>query len=138
DSDDTRVMHQIFNSNDHVFDIGHAGTAMRFMTAFLARVVGEWTLTGSERMKQRPISILVSALNSLGAKIQYLEKEGYPPLKIWGSHLKGKRLELDGSVSSQYISALLLIAPTVEGGLTLLLNNRITSRSYIELTLKLM
>lgn len=138
DSDDTRVMHQIFNSNDHVFDIGHAGTAMRFMTAFLARVAGEWTLTGSERMKQRPVSILVSALNRLGAKIEYLEKEGFPPLKIWGCHLKGKLLELDGSVSSQYISALLMIAPAVEGGLTLRLNNRVTSRSYIELTLKLM
>ncbi|MEL7585384.1 MAG: 3-phosphoshikimate 1-carboxyvinyltransferase [Prolixibacteraceae bacterium] len=138
DSDDTRVMWQIFSSNDHVFNVGHAGTAMRFMTAFLARIAGEWTLTGSERMKQRPIGILVSALNSLGAKIEYMEKEGYPPLKILGSHLKGKLLELDGSVSSQYISALLMIAPAVEGGLTLRLNNRITSRSYIELTLKLM
>ncbi len=138
DSDDTRVMQQIFSSNANVFDIGHAGTAMRFMTAFLARVVGEWTLTGSERMKQRPIKILVNALNELGAKIGYLEKEGFPPLKIWGSHLRGKLLELDGSVSSQYISALLLIGPVLENGLTLRLKNRITSRSYIELTLKLM
>lgn len=138
DSDDTRVMRHIFSSNTNFFDIGHAGTAMRFMTAFLARIVGEWTLTGSERMKQRPIKILVDALNELGARIEYLEKEGFPPLKIWGSHLKGKLLELDGSVSSQYISALLMIGPTLEGGLTLRLNNRITSRSYIELTLKLM
>jgi 3-phosphoshikimate 1-carboxyvinyltransferase len=138
DSDDTRVMQQIFSSNNNIFDIGHAGTAMRFMTAFLSQIVGEWTLTGSERMKQRPIRILVDALYELGAKIEYLEKEGFPPLKIWGSHLKGKLLELDGSVSSQYISALLMIGPTLEGGLTLRLKNRITSRSYIELTLKLM
>jgi 3-phosphoshikimate 1-carboxyvinyltransferase len=138
DSDDTRVMQQIFRSNTNVFDIGHAGTAMRFMTAFLSQIVGEWILTGSERMKERPIRILVDALNELGAKIEYLEKEGFPPLKIWGSHLKGKLLELDGSVSSQYISALLMIGPTLEGGLTLRLKNGITSRSYIELTLKLM
>ena len=138
DSDDTKVMQQIFSSNTNVFDIGHAGTAMRFMTAFLSKIVGEWTLTGSERMKQRPIRILVNALNELGAKIEYLEKEGFPPLKILGSHLKGKVLELDGSVSSQYISALLMIGPTIEGGLTLRLINRITSRSYIGMTLKLM
>lgn len=138
DSDDTRVMQQIFTSNATVFDIGHAGTAMRFLTAFLARIVGEWTLTGSERMKQRPIKILVDALHELGAKIEYLEKEGFPPLKIWGSRLKGKLLELDGSVSSQYISALLMIGPVLEGGLTLRLKNRIISRSYIELTLMLM
>ena len=138
DSDDTRVMQEIFNSNDNFFDIGHAGTAMRFMTAYLAQIAGEWTLTGSERMKQRPIGILTDALNGLGARIEYLEKEGFPPLKIWGSHLKGKLTELDGSVSSQYISALLMIGPTLEGGLTLRLNNRITSRSYIDLTLKLM
>jgi 3-phosphoshikimate 1-carboxyvinyltransferase len=163
DSDDTKAMQQNFRSNANVsikreqgqtylnlaeqekrllkmniFDIGHAGTAMRFMTAFLSQIVGEWTLTGSERMKQRPIRILVNALNELGARIEYLEKEGFPPLKILGSHLKGKLLELDGSVSSQYISALLMIGPTLEGGLTLRLNNRITSRSYIEMTLKLM
>ena len=138
ESDDTRVMEQVFNSNTNVFDIGHAGTAMRFLTAFLAQIVGEWTLTGSERMKQRPIGILVDALNKLGARIEYLENEGFPPLKIYGSHLKGCMLELDGSVSSQYISALLMIAPTLEDGLTLRLKNKITSRPYIEMTLKLM
>lgn len=138
DSDDTRVMEQVFNSNTNHFDIGHAGTAMRFLTAFLAQIVGEWTITGSERMKQRPIGILVDALNKLGARIEYLENEGFPPLKIFGSHLKGCVLELDGSVSSQYISALLMIAPTIEGGLTLRLKNKITSRPYIEMTLKLM
>jgi len=138
ESDDTRVMEQVFNSNTNVFDIGHAGTAMRFLTAFLAQIVGEWTITGSERMKQRPIGILVDALNKLGARIEYLENDGFPPLKIYGSHLKGCVLELDGSVSSQYISALLMIAPTLEGGLTLRLKNKITSRPYIEMTLKLM
>lgn len=137
-SDDIEVMQQVLNSNTNKFDIGHAGTAMRFLTAFLSQIVGEWTITGSERMKQRPIHILVNALNELGAKIEYLENEGFPPLKIWGSHLKGKVLELDGSVSSQYISALLMIAPVIEGGLTLRLKNKITSRPYIELTLKLM
>lgn len=138
DSDDTRVMEKVFNSNTNYFDIGHAGTAMRFLTAFLAQIVGEWTITGSDRMKQRPIGILVDALNKLGARIEYLENEGFPPLKIYGSHLKGCVLELDGSVSSQYISALLMIAPTLEGGLTLRLKNKITSRPYIEMTLKLM
>jgi 3-phosphoshikimate 1-carboxyvinyltransferase len=137
-SDDTRVMKQVFNSNTNYFDIGHAGTAMRFLTAFLSRIIGEWTLTGSDRMKKRPIGILVDALRKLGARIEYFENEGYPPLKIFGSHLKSCVLELDGSVSSQYISALLMIAPTLEGGLTLRLKNKIMSRSYIEMTLKLM
>ena len=138
DSDDTRLLSEMLNSNENHFDIGHAGTAMRFLTAFLSQIVGEWSITGSARMKQRPIKILVDALNQLGAHITYPEKEGFPPLKITGSHLKGKTLELDGSISSQYISALLMIAPTLEGGLTLLLKNEITSRSYIELTLRIM
>lgn len=138
DSDDTKVLELVLNSNTNKFDIGHAGTAMRFLTAFLAKIAGEWEITGSERMQQRPISILVDALNSIGAKIEYLKNEGFPPLKIFGSHLKGKTIVLDGSISSQYISALLLIAPTVENGLTLMLTGNITSRSYINLTLKLM
>lgn len=138
DSDDTRVLQEALFSNQNKFNIGHAGTAMRFLTAFLSKIVGEWEITGSERMKQRPIGILVDALNQLGARIEYLEKEGFPPLKIFGSHLKGKLLELDGSISSQYISALLMIAPTIENGLVLKLKGEITSRSYIELTLKLM
>lgn len=138
DSDDTKVLAAALNSNTNKFDIGHAGTAMRFLTAFLSKIAGEWEVTGSERMQQRPIGILVDALNQLGAKIEYKKKEGFPPLKIFGSHLKGKTTELDGSVSSQYISALLLIAPTIENGLTLKLNGNITSRSYIDLTLKLM
>ncbi len=138
DSDDTVVLSAALNSNNNKFDIGHAGTAMRFLTAFLAKIVGEWEVTGSERMQQRPISILVDALNSLGAQISYLKNVGFPPLKILGSNLTGKTIELDGSVSSQYISALLLIAPTIKNGLTLKLKGDITSRSYIDLTLKLM
>lgn len=138
DSDDTKVMKKVLESNTNRFDIGHAGTAMRFLTAFLSQIVGEWVLSGSERMKQRPIGVLVDALNELGARIEYVENEGFPPLRIYGSHLKGKLLELDGSISSQYISALLMIAPTLEGGLSIRLKNRITSRSYIEMTLGLM
>ncbi|MCF6331665.1 MAG: 3-phosphoshikimate 1-carboxyvinyltransferase [Draconibacterium sp.] len=137
-SDDTKVLAAALKSNTNKFNIGHAGTAMRFLTAFLSKIVGEWEITGSERMQQRPIRILVDALIQLGARIEYLNNEGYPPLKIFGSHLKGKTIELDGSISSQYISALLLIAPSIENGLTLKLTGGITSRSYIQLTLDLM
>ena len=138
DSDDTKVLSAAFNSNKNKFDIGHAGTAMRFLTAFLSKIVGKWEITGSERMQQRPISILVDALKSIGAQIEYTKNEGFPPLKILGSHLTGKMIELDGSVSSQYISALLLIAPTIENGLILKLTGNVTSQSYIDLTLRLM
>ena len=138
DSDDTIVMEQVLNGAGNHFDIGHAGTAMRFLTAFLSKKVGEWTLTGSERMQQRPIGILVDALRKLGASIEYAGQEGYPPLRIIGTALKGGVIELDGSISSQYISALLMVAPTVQGGLTLKLRNQITSKPYIDLTLKLM
>ena len=138
DSDDTKVMEAVLNANTNHFDIGHAGTAMRFLTAFLSKIAGEWILTGSERMQQRPIGILVDALRKLGASIEYTENEGFPPLKILGTSLKGGVLELDGSVSSQYISALLMIAPTIPGGLTLKLLNQATSKPYIELTLNLM
>lgn len=138
DCDDTKVMLEVLNSNTSTFDIGAAGTAMRFLTAFLAKIVGEWTLTGSERMKNRPIRLLVEALNSLGAKIDYIEKEGYPPLRIYGSALKGGEIALDGGVSSQYISALLMIAPTMEEGLTIHLKGMVVSRPYILQTLNLM
>ena len=110
DCDDTRVMLKVFDSNSNHFDVGAAGTSMRFLTAFLAKTVGEWTITGSERMKNRPIKILVDALNELGGKIEYLEKEGFPPLRIFGSALMGGKISLNGSVSSQYISALMMIA----------------------------
>lgn len=138
ESDDTQVLYKALNSNATTFDIGPAGTAMRFMTAFLSKVVGEWIITGSERMKNRPIKLLVDALEQLGAKIEYVEKEGYPPLRIFGSNLTGKEIELDGGISSQYISALLMIAPTISEGLTLKLKNKVISKPYIALTLGLM
>ena len=138
DSDDTIVLEKVLNSNTNHFDIGHAGTAMRFLTSFLSKIAGEWTLTGSERMQQRPIGILVDALRKLGASIEYTEKEGFPPLRIFGTSLKGGSIELDGSISSQYISALLMIAPTIQGGMTLRLLNQLTSKPYIDLTLQLM
>ncbi len=138
DSDDTQLLIKALQSDGSKFDVGAAGTTMRFLTAFLSKIVGEWTITGSERMKQRPIKILVEALNKLGAKIEYVEKEGYPPLKIFGSALEGGDLELAGDVSSQYISALLMIGPTMKSGLRLTLTGEIISRPYILLTLKMM
>lgn len=138
DCDDTEVMIKALNSNDSHFDVKAAGTAMRFLTAFLSKIVGEWTITGTERMKNRPIKILVDALNAVGAKIEYLEKEGFPPLHIMGSALQGGEISLDGGVSSQYISALLMIAPTMEKGLTLHLKGKVVSKPYIHLTLQLM
>ena len=138
DCDDTEVMVKALNSNDRDFDIKAAGTAMRFLTAFLSKVVGEWTITGTQRMKNRPIKILVDALNSLGARVEYMEKEGYPPLRIFGSALQGGEISLAGGVSSQYISALLMIAPLMENGLTLHLEGTIISKPYINLTLQLM
>lgn len=138
DCDDTEVMVKALNFDSRDFDIKAAGTAMRFLTAFLSKIVGEWTITGTERMKNRPIKLLVDALNSLGARIEYMEKEGYPPLRIFGSALQGGEISLAGGVSSQYISALLMIAPLMENGLTLHLEGNIISRPYINLTLQLM
>lgn len=138
DCDDTAVLVKALNSNDRDFDIQAAGTAMRFLTAFLAKVVGEWTITGTERMKNRPIKILVDALNAVGARIEYIEKEGFPPLRIFGSALQGGEISLSGGVSSQYISALLMVAPLMEKGLILHLEGNIVSRPYILLTLQLM
>ncbi|MGL4227471.1 MAG: 3-phosphoshikimate 1-carboxyvinyltransferase [Tannerellaceae bacterium] len=136
--DDTDVMVKAFESDSNVFDIKAAGTAMRFLTAFLSKIIGEWVITGTDRMKNRPIRILVDALNSIGARIEYMEKEGYPPLKIYGSALQGGEIELDGGVSSQYISALLMVAPTMEHGLVLRLKGNVISKPYIALTLSLM
>lgn len=138
DCDDTRVMVEALDSNDTFFDIGAAGTAMRFLTAFLSKTVGEWVITGSERMKQRPIKLLVDALNSLGAKIEYIENEGFPPLRIFGSALTGGHIQLKGNVSSQYISALMMIAPTTLYGLKIILEGEIISRPYINMTLQMM
>lgn len=138
DCDDTRVMVEAFSSTDHTFDIGAAGTSMRFLTAYLSIRPGEWTITGSKRMQQRPINILVEALNTLGAHIEYLKNQGFPPLKIKGSVLSGGDIFLSGGISSQFISALLMIAPTMEKGLTLHLEGNIISIPYIKLTLSMM
>lgn len=138
DSDDTQVLLQALDSDSNSFDLGAAGTAMRFLTAFLAKTFGEWTLTGSERMKQRPIKILVEALKSLGAKIEYLEKDGFPPLRIWGSALKGGEIKLNAGVSSQYISALMMIAPYMQEGLHIQLEGEAISRPYLEMTARMM
>lgn len=135
DCDDTRVMIEAFDSNSNRFDIGAAGTSMRFLTAFLSKIGGVWEITGSERMQNRPIGVLVDALRSCGAQIEYLGKEGYPPLKITGRALKGGELTLNGGISSQYISALLMIAPTMMEGLTLRLTGKIISVPYIRMTL---
>ena len=121
-----------------VIDIGATGTAMRFLTAWLAITEGETIITGSERMQQRPIGTLVDALRTLGADISYINKEGYPPLRICGRELVGGTLEVDASISSQYISALLMIGPCLTRGLTLHLKGAVASRTYIELTLDLM
>lgn len=138
DCDDTRVMLKAFTSTDEQIDICAAGTSMRFLTAYLSQQPGNWHITGSNRMKQRPIGLLVEALQKLGADISYAEKEGFPPLHIRGKQLTGGTLILNGGVSSQYISALLMVAPTMENGLQLTLSGEIISRPYIEMTLKLM
>jgi 3-phosphoshikimate 1-carboxyvinyltransferase len=138
---DTIIMQQILNSNDTAsvkFDTGQAGTVMRFLTAYFATKPGKRILTGSDRMKKRPMGILVDALRQLGAKINYLEEEGFAPLEIEGTVLKGGEIEIDGSVSSQFISALLLIAPALQNGLVIKFNGRVTSRPYINMTLKMM
>ena len=121
-----------------LIDIGATGTAMRFLTAYLAITEGETVITGSERMQQRPIGTLVEALRELGADITYMNREGYPPLCIRGKKLQGGALEIEAGISSQYISALLMIAPCLADGLTLRLKGNIASRTYIELTLDLM
>lgn len=136
--DDTNVLVKVLNSNDRIFDIGAAGTSMRFLTAFLSKTMGEWTITGSERMKNRPIALLVDALNSLGARIEYIEKEGYPPLRIFGSALLGGEISMNGGVSSQYISALMMIAPYMQKGLRIKLTGNIVSTPYIHMTMSLM
>jgi len=136
DCDDTEVIVDALRDNPYEINIKAAGTAMRFMTAYLAVKEGEeHVLTGTERMKHRPISILVDALRKLGADIKYVGEEGFPPLRIRGRALDGGQLEVPGSISSQYISALLLMGPMLKNGLTLRLTGDIISRPYIDLTL---
>ncbi|MEZ5070159.1 MAG: 3-phosphoshikimate 1-carboxyvinyltransferase [Bacteroidales bacterium] len=137
-SDDTRIMARILGENRDEKDVGHAGTTMRFLTAFYAVQHGDVVLTGSERMKQRPIGPLVTALRQLGANIDFLEQEGCPPLRIRGGGLRGGRITMDGSVSSQFISALMMIGPRLPGGLDLELSGDLVSVTYLDMTLALM
>lgn len=139
DCDDTEVIVRALADMPHDIDIMAAGTAMRFLTAYLATREGEEHLiTGTERMKHRPIKVLVDALRYLGAEIEYAGEEGFPPLKITGHTLEGGRLEIPGNVSSQFISALLMIGPVLTKGLELVLTGNIMSRPYIDLTLHTM
>ena len=138
DCDDTRVLVRALQSEEEVIDIMAAGTAMRFSTAYFATTPGTHIVTGTERMRQRPIGVLVEALRQLGADISYVEAEGFPPLRIQGKPLKGGSISLPANVSSQYISALLMIGPTLAEGLCLHLEGTIISRPYLEMTLSLM
>lgn len=138
DCDDTKVIIRALSHRPEVIDIKAAGTAMRFMTAYLSVTEGEHTIMGTERMKHRPIGVLVDALRYLGAEIEYAGEKGFPPLRIRGRQLEGGRLEIPGNVSSQYISALLMIAPVLSKGLEMKLTGGIVSRPYIDLTLHLM
>ncbi|MBR1386812.1 MAG: 3-phosphoshikimate 1-carboxyvinyltransferase [Alloprevotella sp.] len=138
DAEDTRVMEAALASDCPVVDVGDAGTAMRFLTAVLCGRSGHWLLRGSERMAQRPIGPLVDALRQMGATIDYAGAPGFPPLQIDGQALAGGEVDMDGSVSSQFASALLMVAPACEAGLTLHLTGKIASRPYIDLTLSLM
>ena len=138
-SDDSVAMNHALISDSNLIDIHHAGTAMRFLTAFFATQEGrQIVLTGSSRMQERPIGVLVDALRRLGAQITYEKKEGYPPLRITGKALKGGAVSLPANISSQYISALLLIAPHLEEGLNLSLEGEITSLPYLKMTLALL
>ncbi|MFM9988910.1 3-phosphoshikimate 1-carboxyvinyltransferase [Flavobacterium sp.] len=138
-SDDSQVMIKALISNESIIDIHHAGTAMRFLTAYFSMQEGrKIILTGSSRMKERPIKILVEALQQLGAEISCEENEGFPPIKITGKRITQNKVSLPANVSSQYISALLLIAPKLENGLELTLIGEITSIPYIKMTLALL
>jgi 3-phosphoshikimate 1-carboxyvinyltransferase len=137
-SDDTQIMLRLLDAKDQEKNAGHAGTAMRFLAAYFAINKESVRLTGSERMKQRPIGELVNKLNELGAGIKYKEKDGYPPLLIPGMKLNSKRLQINSGISSQFISSLLMIAPYIKGGLEIELTGDKISSSYIEMTIKLM
>ena len=136
--DDTRIMQKSITLNDNRIDTGSAGTATRFMTALLAITPGKWELTGSERMKQRPIGILAEVLKELGADIEYTGEKGFLPLAVNGKELTGGEVEVNGGISSQYISAILMIAPYTQKGITIKFKGEVISRPYIQMTLSLM
>ncbi|MBT3612184.1 MAG: 3-phosphoshikimate 1-carboxyvinyltransferase [Flavobacteriales bacterium] len=138
-SEDTKSLKNALNSTSNIINIGAAGTSFRFLTSYLSTRKGEgFTLTGSDRMKERPIKQLAESLRELGAEIEYKEQEFFPPLKINGKNLKGGKVQIDGEVSSQFISALLLIAPSLNDGLELTITGELVSKPYIKMTLSLM
>jgi 3-phosphoshikimate 1-carboxyvinyltransferase len=143
DCDDSLLMRDLLSQlgsdkSKKVYDCGDAGTVFRFMTAILANTEGDWLITGSERMQQRPCGPLVNALNDLGADVTFQSQPGFPPLIIKGSQLRGGDVSIDASVSSQFISALMMIGPTLPNGLNIVLKGNIVSEPYIELTAGLM
>lgn len=139
DSQDTRLLQEALASDSEIIDINHAGTAMRFLTSYFAIQPGkEVVLTGSERMKQRPIGFLVDALRDLGAEIEYLENKGFPPLKITGKNIVKSNVKIPADVSSQFITSLILIGAKLQNGLNIELSGKITSRPYIEMTLQIL
>ena len=138
DSDDTKVMMSAINSNQEEIDIGHAGTAMRFLTSYFSSIKNlSVILTGSKRMRERPISILVDALRELEVEILYIENEGYPPIRINGKEINKKHVNLPANVSSQYISSLMMLGVSLKNGLVINLSTEITSLPYIEMTKKI-
>jgi 3-phosphoshikimate 1-carboxyvinyltransferase len=138
-SDDSEVMQKALKGNEKIVDIHHAGTAMRFLTAYFAVNEGrEVVLTGSPRMQERPIKVLVEALRQIGAQISYEKEEGYPPIRIKGQKISDFKVNIPANVSSQYISALLLVAPKLENGIELTLVGDVTSVPYIKMTLALL
>jgi 3-phosphoshikimate 1-carboxyvinyltransferase len=146
DAEDTRLMQSLLEMTDEnhksenavVLDCQNAGTVLRFLTAYLSAKPGRWILTGSERMKQRPVGPLVNALKELGARIIFQEKEGFPPLQIDGKLFSGGMVELESSISSQFVSALIMIAPCLNGGLKILLESKVISEPYIRMTLEML
>ena len=137
---DTKILNELLYSFKSTKDINceDAGTALRFVIAFLATKEGIWKVSGSERMHERPVKPLIDCLTELGSEIKYLEKEAVPPIEIKSKKLKSKKLSLPGDISSQFISALLMIAPTIENGLTLEITSKVLSKPYIDMTLNLM
>ena len=139
ESDDTILLKNALNSKEKTINVSHAGTSFRFLTSFFSIQKGkEFVLNGSDRMKERPIKELVNSLQELGVKIEYLEKKDFPPLKIIGTEIDRGEIEIDGTISSQFISSLLLIAPNLRNGLILKIKGELVSKPYVLMTLKLM
>ena len=138
-SDDTKSLKEALYSKENTIDIGHAGTSFRFLTSYLSiQNEKKFILTGSDRMKERPIKELVKVLRKIGGRIDYMENEDFPPLIINGTKLEGGKAKIDGGVSSQFITSILLIAPTLKNGIELKINGDLVSKPYVIMTLKLM